>query len=418
MRILQINIVYKEKSTGRTCWEVEKALIAQGHQVLTAYGRGPKSATPYAYRIDTPLEYYFHNIMSRITGLQGYFSYFATRRLIKKIEEFNPDIIHLRNLHANYLNLPLLFKFLNKYNKPVIQNLHDLWAYTGKCPHYTVHNCYKFQKSCGNCAYLKQYPTSYFFDWTSKMLADKKKGYAGIKNLTIVGVSKWVKEQSQLGFFNGRPSTYIYNWIDLDTFYPHTEQEHLQIKAKYNIPRDKFIILGVSSIWNPSSIRYQDFIKLANKIDDTQHIVLIGRSSSPIQHPKITQIPFVSVLSELSGLYSMADVFVHFSMEDTFGKVIAEAQACATPVVVYNSTACPEIVGSSCGFVAEPHDIESICKFIKNLKEGKIICNNMRKWVEQNFNYKRNITQLFSLYESLLQGQDFSDLKGENKDAF
>lgn len=402
MKILQINILYKEKSTGRTCWEVEKALLAQGHSVLTAYGKGPKYASPYAYRIDTPLEYYIHNLLSRITGLQGYFSYFATKRLIRKIKQFSPDVIHLRNLHANYLNLPLLFKFLKEYNKPVIQNLHDLWAYTGKCAYYTVHNCHKFQQSCGNCKYLHQYPTSYFFDWTRKMLKDKKKGYAGIKNLTIVGVSKWVKEQSQLSFFKGRPATYIYNWIDLNTFYPHPQSEHQQIKGKYGIAADKFIILGVSAGWTPGTIRYQDFLKLADRLPSTMQLVLIGRADKPFTHPKIHHIPFVSNLKDLSTLYSMADVFVHFSMEDTFGKVIAEAQACETPAVVYNSTACPEIVGPECGFVAPPRDIDSVYRFITQLQSREITCSGMRAWVEKNFNYKTNVAQLINLYKNLI----------------
>ena len=113
MKILQINVVYKDKSTGRTCYEVVKTLEKKGYEGFVAYGRG-KHDDENSYRIGTEVEYYFHNIMSRLTGFQGYFSVFATRRLIKYINKITPDIIHLRNLHSNYLNLPLLFKYLSK----------------------------------------------------------------------------------------------------------------------------------------------------------------------------------------------------------------------------------------------------------------------------------------------------------------
>ena len=74
MKVLQINTVYKEKSTGRTCMEVEKALISRGYQCCTAYGVGEKYGGN-TYRIDTKLEYYIHNILSCLTGLEGYFSF-------------------------------------------------------------------------------------------------------------------------------------------------------------------------------------------------------------------------------------------------------------------------------------------------------------------------------------------------------
>ena len=187
MRIFQINIVYNEKSTGRTCKEVEKKLLEEGHQVCTAFGRG-NSKSKHSYLIDNKIEYYFHNLFARIIGLQGYCSYFATRRLIKKIDSFNPDIIHLRNLHGNYLNLPLLFKYLAKKNIPVVQNLHDCWPFTGKCPYYTYNKCDKWKVECHKCEFLNEYPKSFLFDFTKKMHRDKKKWYSKLNKLVIVGV--------------------------------------------------------------------------------------------------------------------------------------------------------------------------------------------------------------------------------------
>ena len=101
MKILQINVVYKDKSTGRTCYEVVKALEKKGYEGFVAYGRG-KHDDENSYRIGTEVEYYFHNIMSRLTVFKDIFS-ILQQRLIKYINKITPDIIHLRNLHSNYL---------------------------------------------------------------------------------------------------------------------------------------------------------------------------------------------------------------------------------------------------------------------------------------------------------------------------
>ena len=400
MKVFQINVVYDEKSTGRTCKEVEKELIKQGHEVCTAFGKG-KSINANSYLIDTPLEYYTHNVLSRITGLQGYYSFFATKRLVKKIEKFNPDVIHLRNLHANYLNLPLLFKYLAKSNTPVIQNLHDCWVFTGKCPYYTFTGCEKWKSCCHNCPYLRKYPKSHFFDFTKKMYLDKKKWYSNIKNLTIVGVSDWVTNEGKKSFLN-RPGVNfmrIYNWIDLSVFKKYDDE---LTKEKYKIDKSKFIILGVSAGWIEGTVRYNDFMKLADKIDsDNMQIVLIGTSPKPIEHKNILHFQYISDVRELAKMYSMADVYIHMSVEDTFGKVIAEALACETPAIVYNSTGCSEIVGDGCGFVVKPRNINQVIDSINKIYNNEVKLDNMREWVTKEFNYEKNVNQLINLYTKL-----------------
>ena len=40
----------------------------------------------------------------------GSFSYFATKRFLRKVDKIKPDIIHLHNIHGNYINYKLLFE--------------------------------------------------------------------------------------------------------------------------------------------------------------------------------------------------------------------------------------------------------------------------------------------------------------------
>ena len=406
MKVLQINTVYKEKSTGRTCYEVEKTLNEKGHQSLVAYGVG-KHSSKNVYRIDRKLEYLFHNIMSRVTGLEGYFSYFATKRLIRVIKKYNPDVIHLRNLHGHYLHLPTLFKFLANCNIPIIQNLHDMWVMTGKCCYYTTLRCFKWESECGNCPALHQYPKSWLFDWSKKMRRDKEKWYSMIKRLTVVGVSKWTRTEAERSFLGKLCApTYLYNWINADVFKPYNFTEFEYLYEKYGIDRDKRIVLGVSAEWTCGTPRFEDFMKISDLIGDDCIIVLVGRIDHSFTNNRVVAIDYVENTIELAKLYSLADVYVHCSIEDTFGKVIAEAQACGTPAIVYNITGCKEIViNEKSGYVVEPRNIEQVIEKIRCVLEGdaQSFSQEAVENVKMNFDYKTNINRLIQIYENAVQ---------------
>lgn len=401
MKVLQINTVFGVKSTGRTCAETAKALRKAGHECYTAYGVG-NSDDNFTYKIVTEFEYYTHNILSRITGMQGYYSASATKRLINYIKDISPDIIHLRNLHANYLNFPILFDFLKEINIPVVLNLHDCWAFTGKCAYYTDNQCFKWKTECNNCPVVKQYPQSLFFDKTNRLFNDKKKWFSELKNLTVIGVSNWVSDQARMSFLSERKIYTVYNWINGEVFKPYNENAF----ENYGIDTSKFTILGVSASWTKGTKRYEDFVKLSSLIQDDMQLVLVGQKTEQDDFPSnIIHIPYVENTNELAKFYSSADVYVHLSTEDTFGKVIAEAMACGTPTVVYDATACPEVSGSYCGYVAEKGNIKDIYNGIRMIKgKGK---NNFRETcisrAKELFDYETNTNQLITIYETLVK---------------
>ena len=175
MKVLQINAVNKIASTGRTALEMNEFLNFLGHDCVTAYSQGISLNAPKEYKIGNSLYVKIHGLFSRISGKQGYFSFFATKKLLKFMNNYNPDVVVLRNLHGNFINLPMLLKYLAKEDIATVAVLHDCWFYTGKCCHYTAKGCYKWKEFCGNCPQLKKYNKSWFFDRTKNMLADKRR---------------------------------------------------------------------------------------------------------------------------------------------------------------------------------------------------------------------------------------------------
>ena len=405
MKILQINSVYIERSTGRTCFEVEKAVEAAGGQCVTAYGFGPRRKTPNAYKIGTWPEYYFHNIMGRITGLCGYFSVFATLRLVRFIRKYDPDIVHLRNLHAFYVNLPILFRYLKKIGKPVVLNVHDCWIFTGKCPHYTVNNCDGWLKECGKCSkqVVKQYPQSFFFDFSKKMFRDKKKWLCELKNLTVIGVSDWTADQAKRSFLGDRKVMRIYNWINMDVFKPCPEN----VFEEYGISTDTFTVICAAVSWNKDTKKYQELAKIMERLGDEVQFVIVGNVDTPFPGRNVYHVGYVSDTKVLAQLYSASQVYVHFSLEDTFGKVIAEALSCGTPTVMYDSTSCREIADDTCGISVAPYDTDGMVKAILQVKSHpeRYKPENCRARVEKEFNYTNNTTELIKIYQRLIKKQ-------------
>jgi len=400
MKVLLINSVCGFGSTGSICFDIATVLEKHGHECYIAYGQG---STTYekTFKIGTKLENHLHNIGSRITGKQGYFTKKGTRQLIKFIKHYKPDLIHLHNLHGNYLNIELIFTFLKELDKPVVWTLHDCWSFTGKCAHYTDVACYKWQTHCNNCPQVEKYPPSLFLDQSEVMFTDKKKWFNSIKNLTIIPVSNWLADEVKKSFLNNNCLKPIYNWVNHEVFKPTDED----IREQYGITKNKFIILGVSAGWNISSNKLKDFISLSTLISDDMQIVLVGKVDNQNDIPSsITHIPYVDGANELSKIYSIADVYVHLSTEDTFGKVIAEAMSCGTPVIVYNATACPEIVGDGCGYIVEKNNVHKVYEKIQIINEsGKemysLACRNH---VIKFFDMDNNINKIIKIYKDII----------------
>lgn len=403
MKVLQINAVNKIGSTGRNCYEIEKFLIKKGNKCVTACSVGENKNSENEFIIGNKLDVKIHGIFSRISGMQGYFSLRETKKLLNYMDNFIPDIVLLGNLHGNYINLPILLKYLAEKNIATVVVLHDCWFYTGKCCHYTIDKCYKWQKECGNCPSLKKYNKSWFFDKTKKMFNDKKELFSTIPRLAVIGVSNWITQEASKApiFKNAKYITRIYNWIDLDKFYPRNIQK---LKDKLELKNEK-ILLCVASNWTKEK-GIETILELSTMLNTNEKMIIIGNIDRKIKlNKKIIHVSMTNSIDILADYYSLADVFIQPSLEETFGKVSAEALACGTPIVCFNSTANTELVGEGCGVVVEVGDMN---KFYQGIEE---ILNNGKKsykkncinFAKKNFNKDININNYVDLFEKILK---------------
>ena len=193
MKVLMINSVCGIRSTGRICTDLATALEAQGHEVKIAYGREevPEKFQKYAVRIGTDLDVKLHGVLARTLDGAGFGSKAVTRKFIQWIKEYNPDVIHLHNLHGYYINLEVLFEYLRAYGKKIIWTLHDCWAFTGHSAYCDAASCEKWKTGCNHCPNIKEYPISYT-DRSESNWKKKRIMMTGIPGLTIVTPSHWL----------------------------------------------------------------------------------------------------------------------------------------------------------------------------------------------------------------------------------
>ena len=134
MKILYINSVCGIGSTGRIVEGLAKKDIQAGHEVMIAYGRGSAEVEGVKmYRIGTMLDLMLHGIESRLFDNHGFGSRHATQKFLKELAAFNPDLIHMHNLHGYYIDVELLFNYIKEHDIKVKWTLHDCWPFTGHC---------------------------------------------------------------------------------------------------------------------------------------------------------------------------------------------------------------------------------------------------------------------------------------------
>lgn len=239
-RILLIDVNCKQSSTGKIVYDLYQNIRADGRKAAICYGRGSLIEEEDIFKFGIDTETKIHAGLARVTGYNGYFSPISTQRVINYIEEFKPDIIHIHELHAYFVNIKPLIECIKQKGIPVVWTFHCEYMYTGKCGH--AYECSKFQTECHNCPAVKDYPKSMFIDKTKQMFRMKKKLLEDM-DFTIVTPSQWLADRVKLSFLKEKDIKVIHNGIDTSVFHPTDTSD---LRKELNIPDGYKIVLAVA----------------------------------------------------------------------------------------------------------------------------------------------------------------------------
>ncbi len=397
VKVVQINSYCGIGSTGRIAVEISKKLDEVKYENYIFYGVGDseyKNGIKFGGLINVRL----HQIATRLFGKHGFYSKIATKKLVKKLKEIDPDIVHLHNIHGHYINVEILFDYLFLKNKKIVWTLHDCWSFTGHCAYFEYNKCEKWKKMCENCPALKDYPKSLIFDRSKESFLDKKRIFTKIENLTLITPSNWLAMQIKQSFLKNKTVIVINNGIDLELFKPKKND----IKEKFGI-ENKFVILGVASYWSKrKGFRY--FLELSELLEENEIIILVGINDKQLKKlPKnIIGLKRTNSIDELASIYSASDVFINPTLEDNFPTTNIESLACGTPVITFNSGGSSEAIDKKTGITVEKGKTKELRAAITSLRKKKITVEDCVTRAKL-FNKEERYDEYINIYQKVIR---------------
>ena len=385
-RILFINSVCGFGSTGRIVADLSKL---DDFETLVCFGRKKDYANVNSYKFANFFDNAFGAIRTILFDNNLNICSGATKRLINKIKEFNPDIIHIHNLHGYYVNIEMLMNFLKEYNKPVVWTLHDCWPITGYCPTADYVNCKKYEKGCNDCPLGFAYPFSLFKQNLKKDYEKKNELFNSLDNLCLVTPSKWMKTIFSTSFLKDKNIQVINNGIDLRNFVPSKEKS------------DKFTVLAVASMWTYDRGK-QELQNMIPLIDKDIEVIAVGMWSERFKG--CTTIKHTNNVQELVDLYSSSHALINPTLDENFPTVNMEALACGTPVITYATGGSPEIADEKTGKVIAKGDYKAMAEYINELKNNYVF--KKEDCIERSklFSKGNMVNNYSNLYKEILKG--------------
>jgi glycosyltransferase involved in cell wall biosynthesis len=402
MKLLQLNTTVNSGSTGRIAEDIGLTIMAAGHLSYIAAGIANRPSQSRVMPIGSKWDRNLHGVKTRLFDGHGFGSVYSTRHLLKSINDINPDIIHLHNIHGYYLNIEILFRYLKEIQKPIVWTFHDCWPFTGHCSYFDAVGCFKWKTECNHCPNKKGYPASICLDRSKVNYYRKNAIFNSINKLQIVTPSLWLANHVQQSFLSNYPVQVIHNGTDLNNF--KCLNRITETKARCNLSGKK-IILGVASIWDARK-GLQDFIQLSKSVKPDEQIVLVGLDKKMISWlpNNISGIERTENIAELAELYNASEVFVNPTYADNFPTTNIEALACGTPVVTYNTGGSPEAVDEMTGFVVEKGNVPALAIAIQQvIKKGKSYYESIcRERAMKLFNKNERYKDYLKLYEKVI----------------
>jgi len=400
MKVLQINTTVNFSSIGRIAEDIGKVLMKNGHQSYIAFGRGNRPSASELIRIGNKVDVYLHVLQTRLFDNHGLASVSATKKLIQEIEKINPDVIGLHNLTGYYINIEILFDYLNARQIPVLWTLFDCWAITGHCTYFDVIGCEKWKIQCNHCPNLNDYPLTWC-DNSKRNFRIKKELFTKNKNLHLLVNSNWLEAYVKQSFLKDIPVHVTPSAIDIEVF----KCQESNILNEYGL-NGKKVLLGCASDWVERK-GLKDLVQLSQIVGNEYRVVVIGVTKKQQANlpESVTGIQRTENINQLAAWYSSAFAFVNPTYQDNFPTTNLEALSCGTPVVTYNTGGSPEAIDQHTGRVVEKGDVQGLASAIDDLSlvDRNVLRQNCRDRAEKLYDKNKQFMEYLNIFQFLAE---------------
>lgn len=384
MKVLIVNTSDIEGGAARAAYRLHKSLLNKNIDSKMLVQRkqsddqkviGPKTAIEKLSSAVRPrLDNFPYSVFRGNSATQFSCAWVPSGKLVKKINLMNADIVHLHWINGGMLRI----EDIAKIKSSVVWSLHDMWPFSGGW-HYNESNPSPIQKR--------------FDSW---MYRRKKKALKKVKNLSIVGLSNWIKSQATYsGMFENRYIVNLPNPIDTEVFRPLDKAFTRQL---WGLPPEKKLIL-FGAVGATTDLRkgFKELMACLPKISSENiELVVFGASHNNDYDTEWRgKIHFVGHIHDdqsLTALYSAVDAVLVPSLQENLSNAVMESLACGTPVIAFDVGGNSDMITHKTnGYLAKLGNIGDLANGISWVvynDDYKTLCDNAREKVCASFDSK------------------------------
>lgn len=235
----------------------------------------------------------------------------------------------------------------------------------------------------------------------------------------VICISNAVKENLIEHGFDAERLKVIYNGLDPGEIRIKNSPEEIRRNLQIEPGRPIIGILGNIKEWKGQEVVLRATAELQECFPKIA-CLLVGDTAQPDKYYETRlkqlidiyglkdKIFFTGYQPNVADWLNIMDIVIHSSIKpEPFGRVILEAMAMRKPVIGCDSGAVPEIVkNGETGLLYPPGDYKALTNAISSLLENhdrrKKMGDAGSKRLQEYFHIKENITQMQTLYKSIL----------------
>lgn len=204
----------------------------------------------------------------------------------------------------------------------------------------------------------------------------------------------------------------ILNELGVCTEIFHRHPDKFATRIALEIPADRLLLLYVGRLAPEKNVRtlFQAFEVLLENDHDRFHLMVVG--DGPLREQlielrkKTRAVSWLRYCSDQEGLariYRAADLFVHPSVQETFGLVALESQACGTPVVGIRGSYMDRIIFADQSHWTSENSAVSLASAIiatatTDLERAGIEASRR---VAKRYSWEHVFTRMFDIYSKI-----------------
>jgi len=233
---------------------------------------------------------------------------------------------------------------------------------------------------------------------------------------------QYVNKLVELGF-KKENITYIPNYVSSDKFFPLSYDEKMNIREKYHIKKDAFVVMSCGQTQPRKGI--YDFIELANSMPEITFIWVGGFTFGSIteDHAKIKKlieeapknVKFFGIVNrdKLNDIYNMCDVFLSQSYDELFPMTILEASSVNLPIIVRDLSLYDEILFNNVKRCVNNQDFKRTISIVKNDEEERNRAIQNSKELSMFYSKEKVYAIWLKFYKSLIEKYSKEETNGK-----